>query len=233
VAIFYAGMTKDSPELIKEILEKSVPKNFHEYLINMSGVGYLMQALYNTPIPARLEGLKRNIDNANKAVDFLLNTNEKEYEILKILFNTKYGVYKIISYWYEFHHTSITLKEPLELLFKDLVEVIKNPDTNSEERFLAEYSAYLLASTLSEINDYDLLYLKELLSVTDPKNYYVVGLIDSNYNQHLKKLSKEEKRRKDIRKFKTRLDLIDRDKVDDNVNIRLLDGQKIRKKPKR
>lgn len=233
VAIFYAGMTKDSPELIKEILEKSVPKNFHEYLINLSGVGYLMQALYNTPIPARLDGLKRNIDNANKAVEFLLNTNEKEYEILKILFNTKYGVYKIISYWYEFHHTSITLKEPLEILFKDLVEVIKNPSIESEERFLAEYSAYLLASTLADINDYDLLYLKELLSVTDPKNYYVVGLIDSNYNQHFKKLSKEEKRRKDIRKFKTRLDLIDRDKVDENVNIRLSDGQKIKKKPKR
>ncbi len=143
VAIFYAGMTKDSPELIKEILEKSKPKNFHEYLINLSGVGYLMQALYNTPIPSRVDGLKRNIDNANKAADFLLNTNESEYEILKILFNTKYGVYKIISYWYEFHHTSITLKDPLELLFKEIIEVIKNPETISEERFLAEYSAYM------------------------------------------------------------------------------------------
>jgi hypothetical protein len=233
VAIFYAGMTKDSPELISVILEKSQPKNFHEYLINMSGVGYLMQALYNTPIPARLEGLKRNISNSHNAVDYLLNTNEPEYEILKILFNTKYGVYKIISYWYEFHHTSVTLKEPLEILFKETIAKISNPDTNPEERFLAEYSGYLLASTLADINDYELSYLKELISVTDPKNYFVVGLIDSNYNQHLKKLSKEDKRRKDIRKFKNRLELIDRNKVDENVNIRLIDGEKIRKKPKR
>jgi len=233
VAIFYAGMTKDSPELIGEILEKSKPKNFHEYLINMSGIGYLMQALYNTPIPARLDGLKRNIDNANNAAEFLLNTNEPEYDILKILFNTKYGVYKIISYWYEFHHTSITLKEPLEILYNDIIAVIKNPETNSEERFLAEYSAYLIASTLSDISDYDLTCLKELLSFTDPKNYYVVGLIDSNYNQHLKKLSKDDKRRKDVKKFKTRLDLIDRDKIIENVNIRLTDGKKIRRKPRK
>lgn len=233
VAIFYAGMTKDSPELIKEILDKSIPKNFHQYLINMSGIGYLMQALYNTPIPARLDGLKRNIDNANKAADFLLNTSEPEYEILKILFNTKYGVYKIISYWYEFHHTSITLKEPLELMFKDLIAEIKNPETSADNRFLAEYSAYLIASTLADVNDYEFVALKELLDVTDPKNYFVIGLIDSNVNQHLKTLPKEAKRRKDLRKFMSRLNLINRDKVEENVNIRLLDGKKIRKKPKR
>ena len=54
-------MTKDSPELIKEMLEKSVPTNFTENLIKLSGIGYLMQALYNTPIQSRIEGLKRNI----------------------------------------------------------------------------------------------------------------------------------------------------------------------------
>lgn len=233
VAIFYAGMTKDSPVLITEILKNSEPKNFHEYLINMSGIGYLMQALYNTPISARLEGLKRNINNANKAAEFLLNTKEPEFEILKALFNTQYGVYKIISYWYEFHHTSVTLKEPQDNLFKELIEVIKNPDTGKDERIIAEYSAYLIASTLSDIDDYDLNYLKELLANADTKNYFVTGLIDSNYKQHLKTLPKDEKRRKDIRKFKQRLDLIDRDKVEDNVNIRLLDGKKIPKKPRR
>lgn len=233
VAIFYAGMTKDSPVLIKEILEKSQPTNFNEYLINMSGIGYLMQALYNTPINARIEGLKRNIVNANKAVDFLLNTKEPEFEILRAIFHTQYGVYKIISYWYEFHHTSITLKEPLENLFNEIIEVIKNPDTPKEGKFIAEYSAYLLASTLSDIDDYDLSYLKILLANIDSKNYFVIGLIDSNYDQHLKSLSKEDKRRKDIRRFKQKLQIFDRDKVDDNVNIRLIDGKKIIKKPKR
>ena len=86
---------------------------------------------------------------------------------------------------------------------------------------------------MSDIDDYDLNYLKELLVNTDTKNYFVTGLIDSNYKQHLKTLPNDEKRRKDIRKFKQRLDLIDREKVEDNVNIRLLDGKKIPKKRRR
>ena len=233
VAIYYGGMTKDSPELINEILEKSMPKNFHEYLINMSGVGYLMQALYNTPIPARLQGLKRNIENANNAIHFLFNTDDPQYEMIKRYFHTKYGMYRIISFWFEFHNTSITLKEPLELLFKHFISKIAEPDISEEERFLAEFSAYLLASTLADINDYDLFYMKELLLVADPKNYLLISLIDSNFNQHFKQLSKEDKRRKEVRKFKTRLDLIDRSKIDNHVNIRLIDGKKIRKKPKR
>ena len=233
VAIFYAGMTKDSPELMRDILEKSEPKNFHDYLMNMSGIGYLMQALYNTPISARIEGVKRNIINANQAVKFLLNTKETQYDLLKIIFNTQYGVYNIISYWYEFHHTSVTLKEPLDHHFKYLITVIKDPETTPDQRFITEYSAYLLASTLSDIDDSDFVYLKELLANTDIKNHFVIGLIDSNFNQHFKKLPKDEKRRKAIRKFKQRLELIDRGTIIDNVNIRLLDGKKINKEDKR
>jgi len=233
VAIFYAGMTKDSPQLMKEILSKSEPKNFQEYLINLGGIGYLMQALYNTPISSRIEGLERTIVNANKAIEFLLSTKEPEYELLKSIFNTQYGVYKIISYWYEFHHTSVTLKEPLETLFKDFLIKINDPELPIEHKHIYEYSAYLLAATLSDINDYDFSFLKELLSITSKDNYLVIGLIDSNFDQHHKKLSKAEKRRKEVNKFKGRLNQIDRDKISDKVNIRLSDGKKVIKKPKR
>jgi len=61
VAIFYAGMTKDSPELIEEIIASSIPKEFHEYLINVSGLGYLIQALYNTPVENRTQAIINNI----------------------------------------------------------------------------------------------------------------------------------------------------------------------------
>jgi len=82
VAIFYAGMTKDSPELIDEILKKSIPTEFHEYLINTSGLGYLIQALYNTPMKDRLKVIKKNIENINKALKFIISTDyEKYFEI--------------------------------------------------------------------------------------------------------------------------------------------------------
>jgi hypothetical protein len=230
VAIFYAGMTKDSPALIEKILKKSEPTNFHEYLINLSGVGYLMQALYNTPVAARKEGLKRNINNTNNAVNFLLNNKDQEFEVFRAICKTKYGVFKIMSFWYEFHHTSVTLSEPMESLFKDLIEEINNPEITTEQRTTLEYSAYLLASTLADVGDYDLKYLKELLANTNPKNYFVIGLIDSNHDNQIKKLKKEDKRRKDVKKFKKRLDVFDRDKIDENVNIKLSDGKKLIKK---
>jgi len=91
----------------------------------------------------------------------------------------------------------------------------------------------MLASTLADIDDYNLDYLKELLGKTDLENYFVIGLIDSNFNDHLKTLSKEAKRRKDIKKFKKRVDLIDPAKIEKHVNIRLSDGKLLRPKPKR
>jgi hypothetical protein len=234
VAIFYAGMTKDSPELMDEILSASKPTNFHEYLINLSGIGYLMQALYNTSIASRIEGIKRNISNANNAANYLITTKEPEFDIIKAFFHTNYGVYKIISYWYEFHHTSITLKEPLEKSFSELIDLLSDNNLSQDERFLIEYSAYMLASTLAEVDDYDFNFLKELLTNTKKDSNYTIALIDANFLQHTKNLPKDEsKKRKEIKKFRQRLDLIDRDKVMESVNIRLNDGSVVRPKPKR
>lgn len=231
VAIFFAGMTKDSPELMHEILEKSMPSDFRGYINNLGGIGYLMQALYNTPISARVEGVKRNIDNTVKALDFLLTTEDPNFDLVRGLFHTQFGAHKLMSYWYEMHHTSITLKAPLELEFELQKSIIIDEKTNVKARLAAEYSAYLLASTLADVDDFNFSYLRELLSITDNTNYFVVGLIESNFNYHLKKLSKEEKRRKDIKKFQKRLNLLDSVKIFDSVNVRLLDGKRIQKKP--
>ena len=91
VAIFYAGMTKDSPDLIDEILNESTPKEFYEYLINIAGFGYLIQALYNTPMRNRLKVIENNIKNINKALEFIINTNEEKYSEIKTFLHTSYG----------------------------------------------------------------------------------------------------------------------------------------------
>ena len=233
VAIFYAGMTKDSPSLLNEILEKSKPKNFHEALINMSGVGFLLQALYNTPISSRVTGIKRNLENASQAANFLQSTKDKEFDIIKTLFNTEYGLYKIISHWYEFHHSSITLKEPTLAVFDDLLIQLENCQLGPDERFNIEYAAYLLAVTLSDIDDLEMSFLKVLIAHVNPKNYFVVGLIDSAFKQNFKQLPKDLKRRKEIRKFQQKLELLDRKKIAESVNIKLIDGKPLKPIPKR
>jgi energy-coupling factor transporter ATP-binding protein EcfA2 len=227
VAIFFAGMTKDSPQLINEILEKSVPKDFKEYLINLSGLGHLMQALYNTPISARILGIRRNLLNAKNAIESITNTGQDQYELIKRIWNTEFGLLKIVGHWYGFHHNSITLKEPLEIVFNDLIDIIKNPESSKEDRKFSEYYGYMIAETLYFIGDEEFLHMEKLYSVIDMKNYHVVSLIDSSFFNEYGKMSKEVKTRKSIKKLKSKLDLMNRSIVSDKVNRRLIDGSKV------
>ncbi|MEZ7527585.1 NACHT domain-containing protein [Cloacibacterium normanense] len=229
VAIFYAGMTKDSPELIDEILKKSIPNEFHEYLINTSGLGYLIQALYNTPMKDRLKVIKKNIENINKALKFIISTEDDKYFEIKSFLHTSYGANKILAYWYEFHHSSITLKEPLENIFNNMISLLEeNNFANVNEKMDFEYSTYLIASTLQNIEFDDFEKYNKLLNLVEKDNYIVQGLIDSDSNNKLKELSKEDKRRKSIKKFEQRLGFLDGQKIIDNVNISIKTGEKIK-----
>jgi hypothetical protein len=229
VAIFYAGMTKDSPQLIEEILASSVPKEFHEYLINTGGFGYLIQALYNTPMNYRLDVIKHNIENINKAIKFIIETDEEKYFEVKSFLHTSYGANKILAYWYEFHHSSITLREPLEELFDEMIaELTENKFENTEIKKEFEYSTYLIAATLQNIEFDDFNKYNILLNLLEKDNYIVQGLIESDSNIKFKELTKEDKRRKTIKKFENRLGFLDGRKITDNVNVSIKTGEKIK-----
>ncbi|WP_158963220.1 NACHT domain-containing protein [Myroides fluvii] len=229
VAIFYAGMTKDSPELIDEILTNSIPQEFHEYLINTAGLGYLIQALYNTPMNDRLKVIETNLENINKALRFIIDTNEEKYLEIKSFLHTSYGANKILAHWYEFHHSSITLKEPLESLFNEMISLLqKNEFNDKNEKKNLEYSTYLVASTLQNIEFDDFEKFNKLINLIEKDNYIVQGLIDSDSNNKLKELTKEDKRRKSIKKFEQRLRFLDGQKIIDNVNVSIKTGEKLK-----
>ncbi|HYG14699.1 MAG TPA: NACHT domain-containing protein [Bacteroidia bacterium] len=225
VAIFYAGMTKDSPELIDAILKNSVPKNFREYLMNLSGIGYLIQALYNTKIDTRVMALKRNTNNAKKALDFLLSHEGEEYNILRSLYKTRFGAFWVTTHWFEFHHNSITLKDPLLKYFNELAVDILSLDVNSKDREYKEFEAFFIANTITEIDDSDLTIINQLLNITNPKNYLVTALIDSYISNKIKKMSNEQKRSNAIRRLSQQIDHIDRKKIAGKVNVTLLEGK--------
>lgn len=229
VAIFYAGMTKDSPELIDEILNLAIPNEFHEYLINMGGLGHLIQALYNTPMKDRLKVINSNIKNINKALKFIIETDEDKYFDVKSFLHTSYGANKILAYWYEFHHSSITLKEPLEALFNDMINELKENKFHSKEiKKDFEYSTYLVTATLQNIEFDDFEKYNILLNLLEKDNYIVQGLIVSDSNTKLRELTKEDKRRKSIKRFEQRLSFLDGIKITDNVNLSIKSGEKIK-----
>lgn len=230
VAIFYAGMTKDSPQLIDDIINHSVPQNFHEYIVNVSGLGYLIQALYNTPVENRHKAVLKNIESIQLALKFISNTVEDKYADIKSFLHTTYGANKILAFWFEFHHTSITLKVLLSSLFDEMITKLESDTfSSSEEKKEFEYSAYLIAASLTNIEFDDFNNYFRLLNLTDSDNFVVQGLIESDFNNKFKTLSKEDKRRKNIKKFETRLSFLDNKKIDDKVNISLKDGQKVKK----
>lgn len=229
VAIFYAGMTKDSPDLIDEILNESTPKEFYEYLINIAGFGYLIQALYNTPMRNRLNVIENNIKNINKALEFIINTNEEKYSEIKTFLHTSYGANKILAYWYGFHHSSITLKEPMENLFNEMIQTLsKGEFENIEDRNNYEYSIYLIAFTLQNIEFDNFDRYHKLINLIEKDNFMVQGLIKFDVQSKLKELTKEEKNNNLIKKFIQRLSFIDKNKLSDRLNISIKDGKMLR-----
>lgn len=229
IAIFYAGMTKDSPQLIDEIIKTAVPTEFHEYMINVAGLGYLIQALYNTPVENRLNAINKSIENTHNALKFILDTHDEKFLQVKSFLHTTYGAHKILAYWYEFHHSSITLKEPLENLFEEMISRLEKADfENIEEKKSYEYSTYLIASSLLNIDFDDFNRYTRLLNLIEKDNFFVQGLIDSDFSSKFKELSKEDKSRKQVKKFTKRISFLDGNKITDNVNVSITDGKKIR-----
>ena len=78
VAIFYAGMTKDSPKLIEEIIENNSTSNLTDLISNTGGLGRLIQALYNTPIEQRKLGILKGLSNTIDSINLIINTSSKE-----------------------------------------------------------------------------------------------------------------------------------------------------------
>jgi len=130
VAIFYAGKSRDMPVFLKKIIKKvKTSTKLQSFFSNVAGIGYLLQALYQTDNILRKE-----------AVLVALETNIKAYEnFLSLVSDNKMISFKNLSIpfvaainlmLFVENFNSITLKTPLELSFSELLDSYsKNNDT--------------------------------------------------------------------------------------------------------
>lgn len=179
VAIFYAGMTKDSPELIEEILSNSKPKNFQEAIINIGGLGHLMQALYNTPVSSRLKGLERSVESTLYAENAILNLESNDPLLDFWRRFSKYGISIILGYWFNHTHSSMTLVEPIKQLFQKCLNEKKEGGTN-EDSFLKDYELFLLASTIGNAQFLEFEPLLKLIENRNSNDFSMSAIIDSH-----------------------------------------------------
>lgn len=125
VAIFYGGMSKDMPEFLRKINSKiSNGTNIKEYMSAILGVGFLLQALYQTDNKLRkdviLSALKLSLCN----LEVFKMMAADDFKLFK---NYNLPILSFINFVY-FYETfnSITLAEPLRIAFDETYEKYKN-----------------------------------------------------------------------------------------------------------
>lgn len=149
-AIFYAGRTKDMPEFLQQLTEKvKTYTQLDHCLLGVSGLGYVLQALWMTNSEIRKGAVIA-------ALDLLLFADSRVKELAVDKFNFFKGIRDIDVailnlFWFFRHFNSIVIKDPLKLAFEDLHEKLS---TNSEtvfgkDRVAILFQLFCIASTLN------------------------------------------------------------------------------------
>lgn len=191
VALFYAGMTKDSPGLISEILENSQPSCFEDYISNTGGMGRLLQALFNTPLESRAVGISRGLENTNCILQQILDVNNDKVNDLWRGFS-KYQLMQIFGSWFTWNNWSVTLVEPLKYQFNNLIAGIDD-DLDSEKRFALEFELFLICSVLASDDFVSFEEFKSLIDRTKSEDLSLCATMDMHYRRLLAKLPEQEK----------------------------------------
>ena len=203
VAIFYAGMSKDSPQLIEEIIKKSMPTNLFECISNTGGIGKLLQALYNTPIEQRKKGIQRGLDNTNNVLKLILQEDDKNFEFWKKF--SKYGLMQIFGGWFKHNNWSITLKEPLSQQFDENFYKIEIERLNKEELFNIEFQLFLISSILASDTFVDFERFKRLVDKSKFLDINILAICDTHFKLLKKHLPKSYRKEDDLKIIKKKL----------------------------
>lgn len=191
VAIFYAGMAKDSPKFLEEVLENSKPKNLAEYISNTGGLGRLLQALYNTPIEQRKKGIQRGLENTSEILKLVSKTEatpDRKDLIFWQNFST-YGLMQIFGGWFKHNNWSITLKEPMSEYFDENISLL-DTETTDEKVFNLEFQLFLVSSILASDSFIDFNRFKELVDKSKLSNLDILAILDTHYKTLMKHLPK-------------------------------------------
>lgn len=203
-------MTKDAPTLLEEILNASEPKNLSELISNTGGIGKLLQALFNTPIEQRKKGVLRGVQNTNKSIEHIINTESNETDFWKKF--SKYGLMQIFGGWFKHNYWSITLNEPLKQQFDDLLPLLSNKELEKEGRFILEYQLLLISTILASDDFRKSEPLRQLVEIAKLNDLELLASVDT----HLKMLHKfipdyfksDDDLKKVIKKIKKRIQAI-------------------------
>jgi len=157
-AIFYAGRSKQMNDFLTKIIHRTnKSKSAQDYLRSVSGLGYILQALYMTDDSIRKDGVLSSLRYILELYDWMKKSSSDEKYFFKSM-SLPLSV-MINSMFFMDNHNSVTLIGPLELAFDELLpnlEIIDDSQTSEIDSNVA-FKLYSLALTLasSRINKLD------------------------------------------------------------------------------
>lgn len=141
-SIFYAGMSKDLPKFLSEIITKlKGAVKLQDCFMGVLGVGYILQALFQTDNKIRKEAVHEALRLSVSAYE----TTSKMASDNAIMFKN-YGlpILQLMNAMYFFENfNSLTVKEPLKMAFVDVLAKYKK-----NKMHVDGYKAVKLALTL-------------------------------------------------------------------------------------
>lgn len=174
VAIFFAGMSKDSSSFLNDILQSSEPTSFHECISNTGGMGLLLQALYNTPMDDRIKGVERGLSNICEAISIIKREPEKYKPWLHF---SEFGLMQILGYFFALSNWSITLIETLKKEFEVLFAEIDNNFEDDEQTKL-EFKMFMICAVLASDDFMMFEEYRRLVDNSKSKNLSFFAILD-------------------------------------------------------
>lgn len=232
VTLFYAGMSKDAPELLQRILKEAEPKSFFEVINNIGGLGRISQALYNTSKKDREAAISKAIESSIYSIYELINSEEPKLQFWKKF--SKYGIYQIISGWFQHNFSSITLLEPLKAYFNQTIEKTnsKSGELSQNDLFELEISLFMASSILASPLFAQFGEFKNLVEIRKSEDLSLIALIEMHFRLVYKTLSREDQLNPDVSKVHKKLKDLLRNlgTISEKVNVTLIDEAKATKK---
>ena len=174
VAVFFAGQSKDMPDFLNGILDRVRRSSLlDEHNNAILGLGYLLQALYQTDNKLRKEAVLLSLDQ-NLILHDWYQKKISDGDIL-LFKNMKLPALSIFNmYFFYLNFLSSTLSEPLSLAFDSLYEkYIKDEETT------IGYQLLTIAAIFQSKRISDSSYLQKLLDETSIlKDPYLVTIAD-------------------------------------------------------
>ncbi|WP_417559055.1 NACHT domain-containing protein [Mesoflavibacter zeaxanthinifaciens] len=202
VAIFYAGQSKDMPNFLNGIIgtmEKA--EDLEEYTNSILGIGYLLQALYQTDNKIREKAVLTALDHSLIIHDWYkkLSTDGQ----LVFFKNLKLPVLSIFNmYFFYLNFLSITLKEPMQLAFDKLLADYKTTNDSNIGYKLLTIAAVFHSPRLKDSSLLEILIEKTAL-LKDP---YLTTIAE--YSLYFDRSDNHKELKKEIHKSFVRLNSV-------------------------